>query len=161
QEAEMCASERAAAERYSTDGANSFAIGNRNVATAGFLIYSHLRDKGDAHSRPHHSQQARKLTAFEDDLRVNASAIARCDGIFAKAMTVTKKEERFFADILKRNGLATGKFVLLWQNGEKRLCEQRRRFEFVTANRQSQDGNVHNTGPETVEKNGGDLLNDG
>ena len=47
------------------------------------------------------------------------------------------------------------------KDGEKALREQRKRFEFVAANGEREDGDVDGAGAETFEKDGSDFFNDG
>jgi hypothetical protein len=39
------------------------------------------------------------LTAFENDLRVNACAVAGGDGVFSEAVAIAKEQERFSSDL--------------------------------------------------------------
>jgi len=51
--------------------------------------------------------------------------------------------------------------VFFGKDGEKALREQRKRFEFVAANGEREDGDVDGAGAETIEKNGSNFFNDG
>jgi hypothetical protein len=45
-----------------------------------------------------------------------------------------------------------GQFVFLWEYREEWLGEERKRFEFVAANRKREDGDVNGAGSEAVEE---------
>jgi len=112
-EAEIGASLRAAAEDDGADGTSRMGIGNRNVAAAGFFVDGHLRNERDAHSCAYHSEQAGKLTAFKNHLRMDTCAVACSDGIFAETVAIAEKEEGFLADVLQRDRATPGQFVFL------------------------------------------------
>ena len=124
----------AATEDDGADGARRLGVGDRNVAAAGFFVDSHSRNERDAHSRAYHAEQTGKLTAFKNHLRLDTRAVARGDGVLAETVAVAEKEEWFLANVLEGNGATPGQFVFLREDGEERLGEKRKRFEFVATN---------------------------
>lgn len=152
---------RAAAEDDGADGASGAGIGNGNVAAAGFFFRRHVGNEGDAHAGADHAEQTGKLAAFENDLRADAGAVARGDGIFAETVAIAKEKERFLADVFERNGTAVSEFVFLREDGEERFGEEGEGFEFVAANGNGKNGNVDGGGAETIEEDGSDFLDDG
>ena len=157
----MSASLGAAAEDDGADGTSRLGIGNRKVAATGFFVDGHSRNERDAHSCAYHAEQTGKLTAFKNDLRMDACAVARSDGIFAETVAVAEKEEWFLANVFQRDGATAGQFVFLREHGEERLGEEREGFEFVAANRKGEDGDVDYAGAEAVEKHGSDFFDHG
>ena len=154
QETEVCAGLGTAAEDDGADGASGFGIGNGNVAAAGLFVDGHFGNQRDAHSGAYHTEQTGKLSAFKDNLRVDAGAIAGSDCVFAETMSIAKQEEGILADILKGDGAAFGKLVFLWKDGEERFGEKREGFEFVATKRKRENGEVDGTGAEALEKDG-------
>jgi hypothetical protein len=154
QEAEMGARLGAAAENDRSDGASRFSVRDRNVAAAGLSVDGHFGNQRDAHSGAYHTQQAGKLSAFEDDLWVDAGTIAGSDRVFAETMPIAKQEERFLADVLEGDGATACQFVFLRKDGEERFGEEREGFEFVAANREGENGDVDGAGAEAVEQDG-------
>ena len=51
--------------------------------------------------------------------------------------------------------------MFLRKDGEERLREKRKRFEFVAANRESENGKVHGAGAKAIEEHGGDFFDYG
>lgn len=150
-----------AAENDRADGASRFGVRDGNVAAAGLVVDGHFGNQRDAHSGAYHTQQTGKLAAFEDDLRVDASAIAGGDRVFAEAMPIAKQKEGFLADVFQGDGATLGKLVFWGKDGEQRFGEEREGFEFVAANGEGENGDVDSAGAEAVEKNGSDFFDYG
>lgn len=142
----------AAAENDRTDGASRFSVRDGNVAAAGLFVDGHFGNQRDAHSGAYHTQQTGKLPAFEDDLWMDAGAIAGSDCVFAETMSIAKQEEGFLADVLEGDGATACQFVFLRKDGEERFGEEREGFEFVAANRKRENGDVDGAGAKAVEK---------
>jgi len=151
----------ASAEDDCADGSSGFGIGNRNVAAAGFFLDGHLRDERDTHARADHAEQTGELTAFEDDLRMDARAVARGEGVFAKAVAIPQEKERFRANVFQRDGAPICELVFPGQDREERFGEERERFEFVAANGKGENGDIDGAGAKTIEKHGSDFFDDG
>ena len=101
------------------------------------------------------------MTAFKNHLRLDTRAVARGDGVLAETVAVAEKEEWFLANVLEGNGATPGQFVFLREDGEERLGEKHKRFEFVATNRKSEDGDVDDAGAEAVEEHGSDFFDHG
>ena len=93
--------ETSTAKDDGTDGACSFRIGEGDIAAVGFFVDRHLRNERDAHSGADHSQKTRKLSALENDLRVDARTVAGGDSVFAEAVAIAQEEEWFFSDVFQ------------------------------------------------------------
>jgi hypothetical protein len=101
------------------------------------------------------------LTAFENDLRVDARAVASGDGVFAETVTIAKEKEGFLADVFEGDGAAVREFVFLREDREEGLGEEGKGFEFVTANGKSENGKVDGAGAKSIEKDWRDFFDDG
>jgi len=141
-----------AAKDDCADGASGFGIGNGNVAAAGLFVDGHFGNQRDAHSGAYHTEQTGKLSAFENDLRVDTRAIAGSDCVFAETMSIAKQDEGFLADVLKGNGATACQFMFWRKDGKEGFGEEREGFEFVAANRKRENGDVDGAGAEAVEK---------
>ncbi len=143
-----------ATENDRADGASRFRVRDGNVAAAGLFVDGHFRNQRDAYSGAYHTQQTGKLSAFENDLWVDAGTIAGSDGVFAETMPIAKQEEGFLADVFKGYGATACQFVFWRKDGEEGFGEEGEGFEFVAADRECEDGDVNGAGAEAIEKDG-------
>ncbi len=101
------------------------------------------------------------MSAFEDDAGIETRAIAGGDGGFAEAVAIAEEEEGIAAQVGKLERRAAGELVVFGKRGEEAFGEKRLRFEFVAADGQGQDGEVHGARAETIEKDRSDFFGDG
>jgi hypothetical protein len=128
-------SEGTSAEDDSAYGSCGLTIRNANVTAGLALVYGHLGDDGDAHTGAHHAEDAAELAALENNLGVEAGAVACSDGRVPEAVSIPEKKERFGAEILERKRTMASEFVVFGESGEKTLGEERKGFELAPANR--------------------------
>jgi hypothetical protein len=95
------AGERAAAEADGADGAGGMIVGERDVGARRFFVDCHFGDEGNAHASGDHAEEAAELAAFEDDLRMEAGAVASGKRVFAEAVAVAKEQEGFSAEVFQ------------------------------------------------------------
>jgi hypothetical protein len=143
------AGEGASAEGERADGAGGCRVGDFDEADRRAAIDGHGGNERDSDARTDQTEQAGKLSAFEDDLRRDASAVAGGDGVFTEAVAIAEEEKGILAKIAKGDGGAAGEAMFLGEGGEKRFGEQRKRFEFMAANGQSENGDIDGAGAET------------
>lgn len=127
----MDAGERAATEADSADGADGVVVGERDVGALRFFVDGHFRDDRDAHACGNHAEQAGELATFENNLGMEARAIAGGEGVFAEAVTIAEKEEGFRTEVFERDGALARERMRVGQSGEKGLRKNGKRFEFV------------------------------
>jgi hypothetical protein len=151
----------AAAEDDGANGANSLFVGDAHVAALRFLFDGHFRDDGNSHARADHAEKTAELAAFENDLRMQTRAIAGGDGRIAETVAVAQQQEGFGAEIFERKRRARSEFVFLGEHGKEPLGQQWKSIEFVATEGKRQDGDVDRAGPETVEEDGRNFLDDG
>ena len=96
----MDAGEGAAAQPDSADGANGVIVGEADVGARRFIVDGHFWHDRNTHAGRDHAEKAAELAAFEDDLRMEARAIAGGEGVFAEAVAVAKKQKGFGTKIL-------------------------------------------------------------
>ena len=130
------------------------------AAGPGF-VNGHFGDERDAHAGADHGQKTGKVAAFEDDAGIEAGAVAGGDGGIAKAVAVAKKKKWIAAKIGELQRGTPGELVSFRQRGVEALGKERMKLEFVAADREGKDGEVHGAGAEAFEKNRGDLFGDG
>jgi len=75
----------ASAKANSADRARGGGI-NTHETAARFVLDSHFRNPGNAHSVSHQTQKAAELAAFENNLLLQAGAIAGGDSVIAETM---------------------------------------------------------------------------
>ena len=143
EERAAAAVERAAAEDYSGYCALGLRVGDADEAAGFGFVYGHFGDEGDAHAGAYHGEEAGEVAAFEDDAGVEAGAVAGGDGGVAEAVTVAEKEKGIAAKIGELNRRPPGELMRFWQRCEEPLREERMCFEFVAADGEGQDGEVH------------------
>ena len=91
--------QRAAAQDDRADGAGSLFVGDEHVTARRTLFDDHFRNDGNTHACTDHAEQATELTAFENNLGMEARTIAGGDCGIAKAVAVAEQQERFGAKI--------------------------------------------------------------
>ena len=155
------AAEGAAAEDYGGDGAGGLRVGDAHEAAGFGFVRCHFGDEGDAHAGADHGEKAVEMAAFEDDVGIEARAIAGGDGGVAEAMAIAEEEEGIGAEIGEMHGRAAGEFVFFGERGEETFGEERMDIEFVAANGQGEDGKIDGADTEAVEKDGSDFFGDG
>ena len=151
----------AAAEDYGGDGAGGLGIGDANKAAGFGFVDGHFGDERDSHARADHGEETGEMAAFEDDARIETRAIAGGHGGFAETVAVAEEEEGIEAEIGELQGRAAGELMFFGECGEEALGEERMGIEFVAADGQGENGDVHGAGAEAIEKNGSDFLGDG
>ena len=129
----MDTSEGTSAEHDSADRSRGLAIRNANVTAGLTLVYGHLGDDGDAHTGAHHAEDAAELAALENDLGIEAGAIAGSDGSIPEAVSVPEKKKRFGAEIFERKRTTPASLWFFGESGEKTLGEKRKGFKLVAA----------------------------
>ena len=134
----MGACERTPAEDDGSDRARGCRIVDTNKAASRFFVDGHFRHDGDAHAGSHHAEEAAELAALKYNLRVEAGTVARRDGGIAEAVAVAQKQKGLGAKVFERERPALGEFVAWRQRGEEALREQRKCFEFVAADGESE-----------------------
>lgn len=154
----VCASKRAAAEENRRDSPGGLFIGDADESASRFLFDSHFRNDGNAHAGAYHAEETAELAAFENDLRMEARAVASGDGGVAEAVAIAEKQEGFRAEIFEGKFAAHGELVLLGKCGEKTFVEQGSRVKFVAANRKRQNGDVNRTPAKPIQKKGRNFL---
>ena len=92
----------------SADRARGSGIVNTHEAAARFFVDGHFRNDRDTHAGSHHTEKAAELATLEDDLRMEAGAVARGDGGIAEAVAVAQKQEGLRAKIFQRERAALG-----------------------------------------------------
>jgi hypothetical protein len=100
-ESAVRARKRTSAENDGTNRTKSLFIGDTDVAAIGFFLDGHFGNDGNAHACPDHAEKATELTAFKNDLRMEARAIAGGNGGIAETVAVAQQQERFSAEILE------------------------------------------------------------
>ena len=95
--------ERTAAKDYGADGANGLVIGDADIAAWRFFLDGHLRNDGNAHARADHAEETAELSAFKNDLRMEACAVAGSNGGIAETVAVAQEKERFGAKVFEIN----------------------------------------------------------
>jgi hypothetical protein len=100
QEGAVQARQRAAAKDYGADGTRGLLIGDAHVAALRVFLDGHLRNDGDPHSRADHAENAAELSTLEDNLRVEARAVAGGHGRVPEAVAVAQEEKWLFAKVL-------------------------------------------------------------
>lgn len=153
--------EGAAAEYDDSYGARGRGIVDAHVTTTRFFLDGHFRDDGNAHARADHAEQAAELAAFENNLRMEAGAIAGRHGGISKTVAVTQKKERFGAKVLERKRAMLCQLVSRGKCREKRFVEQGKCLELVAANGKSEDGEIDFPSAELIEEHRSDVLDDG
>lgn len=98
------------------------------------------------------------MATFENNLWVDTHTIASGDRIFAEAMAIAEEQERLFAHIFERNGFALCELVFKREYGVKGFAKKWKGFEFMAANGEGKDGNVHGAGAKPIEKNRRDFF---
>lgn len=161
EESAGAAVEGAAAEDHGGDGTLSLRVGDTDEAAGLGFVDGHFGDEGDSHAGANHGEEAGELAAFEDDARIEAGSIAGGDGGIAEAVAIAEKKKWIETQIRELQSETTGKFVIFGQRGKEALGEERVSIEFVAADRESEDGEIHGAGAEAIEKNGCDLFGDG
>ena len=136
-------------------------VGDADEAAGFGFVDGHFGDEGDAHACADHGEEAGEVAAFEDDVRIEAGAVAGGDSGFAEAVAVAEKEEGIAAEIGKLHFGAACQFVRFGKRGVKAFGEKRVSVEFVAADGKGEDGNVDRAGAETFEENRSDFLGDG
>ena len=101
-------SERTAAQDDGTDGANRLVIGDADVAALRFSLDGHFGNDGNAHARANHAEQAAELAAFENDLRMQACAIAGGNGGIAETVAISQQQKRLGTQVFERERAALG-----------------------------------------------------
>jgi hypothetical protein len=94
------AGEGAAAEEDAANGAEGLVVGDADEVAGSGSFDGHLGNDGYAHACSNHAEKAAELAAFEDDLRMNAGAVAGGDGGVAKTVAIAEEEEGLGAEIL-------------------------------------------------------------
>ena len=130
----MEAGKRTAAEADCTDGTGGVVVCDTNVGTGGFVVDGHFGHDGHAHSSGNHAEQAAELATFENNLWMETCAVASSERVFAEAMAVPKKQERFVAKVLQRKSAEARKAVSLGNRGEERFGQDGKGFKFVATN---------------------------
>lgn len=148
----MRSRERAATEDYCADDANGLAVRDAYVTASSALLHGHFWNDGHAHSRADHAQNAAELAALENNLRMQARAIACRDGGIPETMAVAQEKKRFRSKILKRERAAVGERMLFRERSEKALGEKRETVELLTADGQGQNGDIHFARADTFEE---------
>ncbi len=97
------AGEGASVEDDGADGPRSSGIFDTHESAARFFLDGHFWNDGNAHSGSHHAEKAAELATFENNLRVQAGAIACGDGVVAEAVAVAQQKKRLGAKIFERN----------------------------------------------------------
>src|SRR6266481_5215232 len=115
------ASEGATAKDGHADGTNSLFIGDADVAALRFFLDGHLRDDRNSHSRADHAEEAAELSTPENDLGVEARAVAGGNGRIAETVAITQEPERLSPQILERKRGARVELVLSREHGEELL----------------------------------------
>ena len=77
-------------------------IREAHIRTPRFLIDSHLWNDRYAYAGANHAQEARELSAFEDDLRMQSRTVAGRYGGVAKTVAVAQQKKRISPQILQR-----------------------------------------------------------
>src|SRR5579885_3317718 len=106
------------------------------------------------------AQADSELPAFESDPRSNAGAVAGRQRIVAKTMAIAKKQERFPAEVLQGNAGPVRERMMGGQSRVERLGQERKNLEFVAANREGENGDVHGARAQPIEQNRRDFLDD-
>jgi hypothetical protein len=156
----VCACERTAAENDGADGADGLIISDADIAALRFFLDGHFGNDGNAHARADHTEKAAELAAFENDLRMETSAVAGSNGGIAETVAVAQEQEWFGTEIFEGKGWAGVEFMFFGERGKEPLGQERESTEFVATNGERKDGDVDATGSETVKKDGRDLFND-
>ena len=86
----MGAGERAASQRQCANGASCGGVGDAHEAHLPATIDGHRGDQRNADPSADQTEQAGKLSAFENHLRRDARTTAGGDGIFAETMAITQ-----------------------------------------------------------------------
>jgi hypothetical protein len=97
----LSAGKGASAETDGADRAHGVLVGDGNIGAVGFFVDGHFWNQRDSHARTHHAEQTAELTAFENNFGMKPRAVARGNGIFAKAVAIPKQQERFGTKILQ------------------------------------------------------------
>ena len=88
---EVRAGQGPAAEDDRSDGAGSLLIGDVRITALRFLFDGHFGNDGDSHACAYHAEQTAELAAFENDLGMEAGAVAGGNGGIAEAMAVSQQ----------------------------------------------------------------------
>jgi hypothetical protein len=153
--------EGAAAEDHGGDGAGGLGVGEADEAAGFGFVHGHLGDEGNTHACADHGEEAEEMSAFEDHARIEAGAIAGSNGSFAEAVAIAEKEEGIGAEVRELQRRTAGELVFFGESGVKAFGEERMGVEFVAADGQCQDGEIHGTGAETIEEDRSDFFGDG
>jgi len=102
----VCTGERTATKDNGADGANSLVIGDADVAAWRFFLDGHFGNDGNAHAGSDHAEKTAELSAFENNLRMEARAVAGGNGGIAETVAVAQKQERFGAKVFERKRMA-------------------------------------------------------
>lgn len=124
------------------------------------LLDGHFRDNGNAHASAHHAQDAAELATLENDLRMEARAVAGGDRGVPETVAVAQQEKWLFAKIAQGQRAAPGEGVFLRNGGEEALRKQRDRVELVTPNRQREYGHVDGAGAQSIEQDRRNFFDD-
>jgi hypothetical protein len=158
QESVVGARERAAAENDSADRACSFVVSDSHKVAVRVLFDGHFWNNRNPHAGPNHAEDAAELAALEDDLWIDSRPVACGNGGVTEAMAVPKKQEWFLVEILQRNGAPIRECMLGRERGEQPFGEERKGVELVAAYGQRQQGDIHSTGAEALQKYGSDFF---
>ncbi len=129
----MNTSKGPSAEDDSANGSRGLTVSNPNIMAGLALVYSHLGNDGDAHTGAHHTEDAAELAALENNLGIEAGAIACGDGRVPETVSIAEKEKGFGTEILERERIVATESVLFGESGEKMLGEKRKDFKLVSA----------------------------
>ena len=136
-------------------------VGDAYEAAGLGFVHGHFGDEGDAHAGADHGEKTGEMAAFEDDAGIEAGAIAGSDGGIAEAVAVAKEKEWIAAEIRELQRGAASELMSFGQCGIEALGEEGVRIEFVAADGEGEDSEIHGAGAEAIEKNRSDFFGDG